>query len=36
MNQAAEILSRHGAEEELQGGKHEVAGGKVRVYKRAA
>ena len=44
MDQAAEILSRHGAieqaipvvEEELQVGKREVLGGKVRVYKRAA
>lgn len=44
MNQAAEILSRHGAdeqavpavEEELQGGQQEVGRGTVRVYKRAA
>ena len=44
MNQAAEILSRQGAneqaipvvEEELQGGQREVGRGKVRVYKRAA
>ena len=44
MNQAAEILSRQGAneqaipvvEEELQGGQREVGRGTVRVYKRAA
>ena len=44
MNQAAEILSRHGvieqaipvAEEKLQGGQREVGKRTVRVYKRAA
>ena len=44
MNQAAEILSRHGAieqavpavEVERQGGQREVGRGTVRVYKRAA
>ena len=34
MNQAAEILSRHGGD--LQGGQREVGRGTVRVYKRAA
>ena len=40
MNQAAEILSKQGAieqvEEKLQGGQREVGRGTVRVYKRAA
>jgi hypothetical protein len=38
MNQAAEILSRHGAIEQAvpQGGQREVGRGTVRVYKRAA
>jgi|SRR5688572_5581694 hypothetical protein len=44
MNEAAEILSRHGAieqakpvvEDERQGGQREVGRGTVRVYKRAA